>query len=128
VPRTRTLILPLSTSFRPITAMYGTQSFSAVRIFFASVSEVSSRSARTPSNRLRIDRASSSWSALTGTIRICVGESQTGSIGGRPALGSGAAHADFEVAGQREAAILEELPGDLEPDHQLRFRLLDVRA
>src|SRR5438309_2386720 len=57
VPRTRTLILPLSTSFRPTTATYGTQSFSAVRIFFASVSEVSSRSARTPSNRLRIDRS-----------------------------------------------------------------------
>ena len=38
------------------------------------------------------------------------------------------AHADFEVVGHGEAAILEELPGDLESDHELRFRLLDVRA
>src|SRR5881397_1555642 len=70
--------VPLSISFFPTTTMYGIHSFSAVRIFFASVSSESSRSARTSGRRSSKDRAYASWSPRTGTMRIWVGASHRG--------------------------------------------------
>src|SRR5881628_1609374 len=65
--------------------------FSAVRIFFASVSSESSRSAHTSGRRSSKDRAYASWSPRTGTMRTWVGASHIGSIGVWPAFVAAAA-------------------------------------
>src|SRR5213594_4999882 len=65
VSRTRTFRFPLSISFFPTTTMYGIHSFSAVRIFFESVSSEASRSARTSGRRGGEERAYASWSPRT---------------------------------------------------------------
>src|SRR3989475_13227254 len=59
--------------------------------FFDSVSSESSRSARTSGRRSSRPRANSSWSTLTGTIRTCVGDNQTGSMGVLPSFAAAAA-------------------------------------
>ncbi len=65
--------------------MKGIHSFSARRIFFPRVSEVSSTSTRWGARASATSRARGRWSSATGMTRTWVGESHTGSMGGFPA-------------------------------------------